>query len=381
MNTLHTLLVSLVDDGDVRTVFRNPLAQFGRNNRLLGAQILPEREVPQNEYTEMGVRYRTVIAVAGTRYGAAQKRAGGVLVGSFKVELGESDVATEYTGAEYDATKALLRRINGVSGSEADSITMQAGARILDWADETVNQALIEFNEMQRWQAIVTGQIVRRTDNVKLETVVYPTASGHRVASGGSWASDTYDPFDDLLAALETLVDKGYPVTRLVMRRKTANIFLRNAKVAERAGFVTVIPTGTTTAATYRQQMTLNDLNTYLQSQGFPVITTYDEKYFQADGTRVAFLPEATVVLLGETGRREEIDLRDVQPDAETMVVENTLGYTAIGTPTGQDEPGRAVVMTPYENKPPRIECEGWQTSLPVILDPEALFVITSVHP
>jgi hypothetical protein len=33
----------------------------------------------------------------------------------------------------------------------------------------------------------------------------------------------------------------------------------------------------------------------------------------------------------------------------------------------------------PREDKPPRVESEGWQTSLPVLMEPEAVVVINSI--
>jgi hypothetical protein len=55
------------------------------------------------------------------------------------------------------------------------------------------------------------------------------------------------------------------------------------------------------------------------------------------------------------------------------------LGYTAIGRGAGQASNGRVIRAEAFDNKPPRIEAEGWQTALPVITEPEALAVISSI--
>ena len=78
---------------------------------------------------------------------------------------------------------------------------------------------------------------------------------------------------------------------------------------------------------------------------------------------------------MATTGQDESIDLGDTN----SLMVANTLGYTALGRAAGQAMPGRVLRMEAFENKPPRIEAEGWQTSLPVITNPEAIAVITSI--
>jgi len=66
-------------------------------------------------------------------------------------------------------------------------------------------------------------------------------------------------------------------------------------------------------------------------------------------------------------------------PDSEDEILPDTLGYFAIGRPAGQNTPGRVTHLASFTNKPPRIEAEGWQTSLPVIVEPESIGVIHSI--
>ena len=82
------------------------------------------------------------------------------------------------------------------------------------------------------------------------------------------------------------------------------------------------------------------------------------------------------MVFVCTTGRNEELSgpLSDSQ---SPLIVPDTLGYMAIGTAAGQDSPGRVLELEAITNKkPPRIEMEGWQTSAPVITEPEAIGVI-----
>src|SRR5690349_8338947 len=143
---LLTLVRTMQQDGTVETIARNPLAQFGPPARqYLGATLLPERLVPLNAYRERAIRYRTVIANNGTRYSPAQLKDDNSIVGSMLVELAETDIARQFTAEDYDAFLTLLM---------ANS-TMEAVAQLTRWLDVTVNRALLDLNEKQRWQAIV----------------------------------------------------------------------------------------------------------------------------------------------------------------------------------------------------------------------------------
>ena len=66
--------------------------------------------------------------------------------------------------------------------------------------------------------------------------------------------------------------------------------------------------------------------------------------------------------------------------NGQVRLVENTIGYVGVGRAVGQRAPGRVVRVEAFNNKPPRIEAEGWQTTLPVIADPESIAVIKGIH-
>src|SRR5215207_7246349 len=103
MADIATLVNQLMTDGTVRTLALNTGAQFGLAPRTyLGAGLLPERLVEESAYREEAIRYRTVIANDGTRYSPSQKK-GAEILGSFLVELGNSDITTEFTARAYDA--------------------------------------------------------------------------------------------------------------------------------------------------------------------------------------------------------------------------------------------------------------------------------------
>jgi hypothetical protein len=81
-------------------------------------------------------------------------------------------------------------------------------------------------------------------------------------------------------------------------------------------------------------------------------------------------------VIIGQSDESETIDMGEGQFE----IVAGTLGYTAIGRGVGRPTPGRYIRSEAFDNKPPRINAEGWQTSLPVITQPELVGVIKGLN-
>ena len=368
---LLALIRRLMEDGTIRSIANNPLAQFTESQRrariYLGAQLLPERQT-ENDFTDFGIRYRTVIANDGSRYSPAQLKSDEGLVGSVKVSVGHSDIARQFTGRDYDLFLALLR-----TRPELEAVT-----RLLDWTDITINRALLDLNEKQRWQAFVAASVVRKGDNGYNETVAYPNPSGHRVAAGGDWASDADDPLVDLQAGVDKLAEKGYNVSRMVGSTRTSRLLARNAKMRERAAATLLVGTDGTISGRPPTRLAPAALNAILQAEGFPALETYDEQYRDYEGAH-RFLDQDALVMFATTGRDEMTTAAEFDESGQFDVLTDTLGYTAIGRPVGESDSGRVIRMWPFDNKPPRIEAEGWQASIPVITEPEALFVITGI--
>jgi hypothetical protein len=360
---LITLLNKLNADGVFGTLARNSFAQFGTPvRRYVGAEILPERLTSENAYREDLIRYRTVIANDAPRYSPPVKKGGADFLGSFLVETGTQDILAELTGREFDALVAAANR--GDAESVAQTIT--------NWVDLRVNRALIEKTEVQRWQALVDAQVVRVGANGYTETISYSDPAGHRSAEGGSWANDAYDPMDDIIAKHELLASKGYRTSRIITSTAVVSALAKNAKISARTGTLQVVGGSLVSAGGFA---TINSINQMLQSNGLPVIETYDATYRTEDGTMNKFLAEDAMVFVAEGG----LDPQTFQFEDETRVVSNPLGYTAIGRGAGQQEPGRVINVEVKTNKPPRVEAEGWQESLPVITEVEAVAVINDI--
>lgn len=359
---IRALIDRIRRDGYFALIALNLLAQFGTPRRqYLGATLLPERLVPQNAYRETGVKYRTIIANDGTRYSPVQKK-GGDFVGDFLVELGESDIGREISSREYDTLIELLNR----------NASMDATARLIGWADTVLNRALIEHNERQRWQAIVAAQVTRRGDGGYEELVPYSNPAGHRTNAAGLWSSDAYDPYDgDIRPKVDLLASKGYTVNRIIIPRTVLSLLSANDKIQARTGSIVANVGGSISVV--RASASMDAIAEMFRRDGLPAPELYDLQFRTSAGTDF-FLPRNCMVFVATTGQDERIDLGD-----NARMVTDVVGYSAIGRAAGQPAPGRKLLATAFENKPPRVEGEGWQTSLPVITEPEAIGVISAI--
>lgn len=364
---IATLVKIFTDQALGQRVMNNPLTQFGtKARRYAGFTLMPERNVPENQYREEGIEFRSAIANAGTRYSPVQLK-GGARVASFDVVLGNSDIGSQFDGRAYDSLMKMIRDFNP---SQAD-VPLAVLGTLFDWMDKTLVRPLIDHNEKNIWDAIVDASVVLTGDNGYTETVTYSDPSGHRFSAADSWSDDTYDPMEDISAAVNLLSSKGYTVSRIVAGRPVIALLQQNAIMRQRAGVISIM-SGSVTGRP--STLDLTSLNTILARENLPAIEEYNLQY-QTQASSDYFLKRDVMVFASTTGKDEIIDLGDDEP----LVVENTLGYTAIGVPTGGTSSGRLSHLESFTNKPPRVVGEAWQTSLPVITEPEALVVIKDI--
>jgi hypothetical protein len=365
---LKTLISRLLSSGDVDAIVSNTRAQFGTaTRRYLGATFLPERLVPELSYEEREIRFRTVIANDGTRYSPAQLKDSGALVGTFNVLLGHSDIARQFTSRDYDGMLRMLGR-----GRDMDAMV-----RILGWFDTALNLALIELDEKHRWDCLLNAMVVRRGDNGYTEPIYYPNPPGHRVIALNQWSDPTYDPWNDITGMAQFLYDKGYAINRIVTSRKVISILANNPKMAQRALAVPMVlgPSNTLQPVLPGMRLSVDQINNALAREDLPPIERYDLSYNTQVG-QARFFRQDAFFMAATTGRTEEIM---VEQDDDPLLIPNVLGYTAIGPAAGQTNSGRAYDLESFTNKPPRIQAEAWEASLPVLQDPEAVGVITGI--
>lgn len=364
MPDVQRLLDQLGTSGAVDRVRNNPAAQFGLPNRpLLGAELLPQRLVEENSYTDDTVIYRTVVANAGTRYSPVVLK-GNAYVGSVKVELFEMDLGSELTAREYDVLIRILDR----------NLTMDAAAQVTDWLNVTVNMGLEELREVYRWKAIVNATMVRRGANGYNETINYSNPAGHRVTVANAWSDDANDPFDDIIAMAQMLADKGYEVNRIISTRHVTSIMGANENVRTRVGGVRV-SIGNGQVISTGGRASLRAINREMDANGLPPIEIYDQVYHTQTGTG-RFIPQDCMILICTTGKSDS-----VQVGEDTIeLLPNVLGYYGVGRAAGQARPGRVLKMKHLpDEKPPHIEAQGWETSAPVITAPEAIAVLSGI--
>lgn len=366
---LRQLVEMMVNDGSFTRIVNNPLAQFGGNERnYLGATILPEQSVPQNIFKEEFIEFRSNIANAGTRYSPPQLK-GNSLIGSMLVELAESDIAAEFTAQDYDALVRILERLGPVN--DLSQVPPEAMVTMVNWFQQMILRPMLEFNEKMRWDAIVNSTIALTGDNGFSESLSYYNPSGHRVAAGGQWSNNTYDPYLDIVAGYRQLQKKGYRVTRMFASLDIVLTLLGNTKIQQRLGFTSIVSGN---VVGLPGMASLDVLNQRLAKDNLPPIETYDLQYRTQGGTNF-FLSRSVFVMMSGIGRDMAYDRGDAMP----FMLPDTLGYTAIGRPANRNAPGRATVVEYNDKKGSPIKGQGWQTSLPVIMNPEAIYVINTI--
>lgn len=360
---IQGLLNQIYADGTIPRLARDRTAQFGtRAERLLGSELMPEREVDENEYVDDEVRYRTIIALAGTRYSPVQYKEG-ALGGSVKVSLFESDIGRDIKGKKLDTLRKYLggRR------------TREAIAQIVNFVDVLLIRAGVHRNELWRWQAIVDGLARLRGDNGMALDVAYPNPAGHRVTAAGTWSNNAYDPIQDIAAGQTLFSGKGLSAGRAFAGTPAINILLANDNVKKRTGISVIDGSGNIVSAAAATSLTA--LNQILERDNLPPIERYDAQYATEEGTG-HYLARNAFVMTAATGRDETIDLGD---NNEPEIVNGTIGYVGMGIPSNRSEPGRAVRVTYDDEKGGGVDGQMWQTSAPVIMEPEGLFVIKNI--
>lgn len=362
MPDIQTLIDTMSRDGSITRLARNRAAQFGtRTRRLIGAEVLPSQNVEENAFTDDTVRYRTIVANAGTRYSPVQLK-GNALSGSVDVKLFDTDIGSELTSRDYDALLRYLDR----------NQSMEAVSSVVNFLDTTVNQALEELREVYRWQALESALIQRRGHNGYKEDIPLSNPSGARAVAAGAWSNSANDPFNDIFNRAQYLTDKGFAVSRIITSRKVLGIMGMNDKVRTRAGAITVNVGGG--LIVQGGQANIDEISKMFTANGLPAPEIYDLVYRTQTGT-VRFISDNVMLFLGTTGRDASFET-----GADTVeILPDVLGYYAVGRAAGQSAPGRVIQAKFKDDKPPRIEAQGWETTSPVITEPEAIASITGI--
>lgn len=369
---LGTIIANLRGDDEFNTAANDPRAQFvGPNNTpFLGAQLLPEEGQELNMYEEEDFALlQEVIASDVDANSPPVFKRGAERRNIFQVVLGDSGVALQMSGRDYDNIVRMLGR-NAPMQRVADAV--------MDFNGNLIN-AGTTYNEVQRWDAILDALVTRRVGEVD-EPIAYPSATGQRVTIAAAWSDDTYDPFDDLFGTLDWGSDLGYEsLQRVITTRKVTNILMRNDFAVKRSGNVTQIGNDV-----YANAPDMARLQTYLASNGIPQMETYDRMYRDQDG-RYRFIPDDCMILVFDTGRDNEAAQEAAELSGRPFLPDNfrgTIGYTGIGTTSGHADrgPGRFVTVRFVDEARPRVVGEMVQKSLPVFREPNAFRVFKGIR-
>lgn len=372
MITIESLINQLEAENTLSTNANDPTLQFEAGQELLFSRYLPEQTVESNSFRDWGIKFRTQVANASTRYSPPQKK-GNMLVGSVQVELSDSDAATELTMEAYESFLNILQRND----------SQQAIATLIRWFETGVSRALAILREVYRVQAIADGVVKRRGANGFTEDVYFPKPSGHRitvpsgtVAAPAGWYNPTYDILADLKAIKLFLIRKGLRIVDIITTEKIVNECLVPNNGIKQYGILTVQAPGGGTAVELQSRPEVQAMLSALAAIGIPAPKTYDLGYTDQLGWQ-PFMSQRFVIIC-QTDRELQLEL---SKDESPLVLVNTLGYTGIGKATGQLTPGVATDIKSYTGKDARLEATGWQTSFPVIQEPEAYAVFTIPDP
>lgn len=373
---LKSTISQMNSENIFQTTLVRPLSEWSPTFLpLLGETILPSMNRPNNKYTEIGVKYRSLVANDGSRYSPAQKK-GSAIVGKMDVELTDQDIAADFTAEDYDNALAV-NNVN-VPATNINNSNMAGIMAVTNWYAANIVRPLEQKKEVMRWQAIVDSVVQLRGDNGFSQDIPLSSPANNRVYVGQIWSNPNSDPLQDIYAQMEFMATKGYSIGRIITGHKVAFTLLNHPKVKSAVGgYVTVSGTGALVNNTAR--VTIPQLNNYLGEHGLPPIELYDQTYSLDSPTPTDFttttqwyLARDAFVLMATTERDVTISRGDLEP----VIYRSVHGYHGVGRPAGAAGPG-IMANSKYEgDKPPRLSAQAWQTTYPVIQDPESFSVL-----
>lgn len=366
----------IADARQIETQFQN------RNGEpLIGAQLLPEEFKDNNEYREEDLQLLDMVADSLDAYSPPDVKTGAARYKSFMVELGDSGIATQMSPKEYSD---LLKQLRGNPSMEA------AADGVMDFNGQ-LTRAMTTYNEKHRWDAILNASVTRTVGGTA-EPIAYPngTSSGgfaQRQTLSAAWSNNAYDPFDDLKAVLVAMRDFGYTrIVRTISTLNVATILMNNQNVARRtSNFTQVLDATPGAATTFFDPPSRQKLDDKMREYEIPPIETYDVQYSDQAGSH-RFIPNDVMVFVFGTDRLNEpatqLSIEMNEPFLPDTAMNNTIGYTGIGTTAGHEDagPGRWQNVEFYDGSRPYVFGEGVQKSLPVITEPYGFVVFKGIH-
>ena len=290
---------------------------------LLGETLFPERKQPSLKLDQLSGGSRIPIAASihdfdteaeiGSRIANKQELELSLI--KRKMQLKETDIIA----LENPRTKAEQDYLVGQVYNDIDQLVAGVRARV----------------EAMRMEVLAAGQVTVKENGLNF-TLDYHVPDEHKEALTGTnvWTNENSDPLADIERWIDTLDTKP---TRALTSRKIYRALATHPKII---------------AAIFGKDsgrvVSQADLDAFMETHGYPVIRTYDEKYKvqQADGTYTTkkYFPENKFAmfnddLLGETlyGPTAEETRLTRDPAVDTTLVSNVLAsvYDETRDPVG----------------------------------------------
>jgi hypothetical protein len=290
---------------------------------LLGETLFPERKQPSLKLDQLSGGSRIPIAASihdfdteaeiGSRIANKQELELSLI--KRKMQLKETDIIA----LENPRTPAEQAYLVGQVYNDIDSLVAGVRARV----------------EAMRMEVLAAGQVTVKENGLNF-TLDYHVPAEHKEALTGTnvWTNENSDPLADIERWIDALDTKP---TRALTSRKIYRALATHPKII---------------AAIFGKDsgrvVSQADLDAFMETHGYPVIRTYDEKYKvqEADGTYTTkkYFPENKFAmfnddLLGETlyGPTAEETRLTRDPAVDTSLVGNVLAsvYDETRDPVG----------------------------------------------
>lgn len=390
INNLTELVALAKKQRVFEDIASSPALQFGtKKEPFLFSELMPEVKKMNNSFEDHSIEYFSLIGNAGSDYSPSQLNPGGQLVGSFLVRMGKSDQADTMSAQAYDTIMDIL----ALSGDSTNNRDLAAMAELTKWYDRAIAQPLMRLGEKYRADAVIDAQVLRTGSNGYQELVRYPDPPGQRVnvpsgtaaAPTGWYGSDpTYSVLRDLVSVKRAMKAKGRDLVKIISNYEGFSLFMSHPSTANLFSGVSLAP-GTNQFSPTIGAVTDRGINDLLATYEMPNWTVYDRTYNFRDAAgaiqsakfteRSTYIP---IILISSTGQDQRIDLGLDKP----LILENTLGYYALGRLGGQASPGRVTNNKMTADQYPEIlRSEMLEMALPVISSPQSIYVLKIMKP
>jgi hypothetical protein len=375
MINLSQLIEQIEDEGGFDQSVNSPnLSYLSGATRLIGGEMLPERDVQSNSYIENNLRINNArVAQDAGRYTPPQKD-GGLQMKSARITLSEQDVAISIPPETAETLQDLLNREQ----------SPEAIARAIGLFNSFISEPLSLKREEKRMSWLVNGEIYVTGANGFTETLSEDTSDldsdREKTSSEADFmagnATNPENVVKEIRERANYLRDKGFPVSRIAMPHNVAQALVDNLADSYGVKYLNNADKSYSGQQIPQETLMLNLFSVI----GLPEPIVSQGGYFNSAGQFVDFFSDNSgnlqnkILFIGQTPRSiaqasPSVQRSDIFPDAPQ------LGYTAIGKPTGRTSPGVAssVYVEGANTKLSTVVMEGWQTTHPVMLEPSAL--------